>query len=275
MPRATTTTAMRPTTAAPLYEPRLRGGGAGRMAAPAGGHIPGQGEEAGVLTVPLEAGDAAWEGVPVAALAITRPPTSPPPMRPAVTARMAQRRRHPLPAADGGGGGGGGGGGQSGGGGGGHGGDDGRLASKGFSAVIGSPPAVIAGHRIGRSTLRWDDSGDYGVAERLAAGAHRPGGGAAGGEGGIRTPGGSSPHRFSRAAPSTTRTPLRGVSIRAVPAAPRGREWRSGRAPPPGFSGAPVQSSAERSPSWSRAPHWKCGIRGQLVSRVRIPLAPP
>jgi hypothetical protein len=31
----------------------------------------------------------------------------------------------------------------------------------------------------------------------------------------------------------------------------------------------------ERSPSWSRAPHWKCGIRGQLVSRVRIPLAPP
>ena len=32
---------------------------------------------------------------------------------------------------------------------------------------------------------------------------------------------------------------------------------------------------SERSPSWSRAPHWKCGIRGQLVSRVRIPLAPP
>src|SRR3712207_4771478 len=31
----------------------------------------------------------------------------------------------------------------------------------------------------------------------------------AGGEGGIRTHGGSSPHRFSRAAPSTTRTPLR------------------------------------------------------------------
>jgi hypothetical protein len=30
-----------------------------------------------------------------------------------------------------------------------------------------------------------------------------------GGEGGIRTRGGSSPHRFSRAAPSTTRTPLR------------------------------------------------------------------
>src|SRR5215208_8229582 len=29
-----------------------------------------------------------------------------------------------------------------------------------------------------------------------------------GGEGGIRTHGGSSPHRFSRAAPSTTRTPL-------------------------------------------------------------------
>ena len=30
-----------------------------------------------------------------------------------------------------------------------------------------------------------------------------------GGEGGIRTHGGSTPHRFSRAAPSTTRTPLR------------------------------------------------------------------
>src|SRR5919112_145905 len=29
-----------------------------------------------------------------------------------------------------------------------------------------------------------------------------------GGEGGVRTHGGSSPHRFSRAAPSTTRTPL-------------------------------------------------------------------
>jgi hypothetical protein len=32
-----------------------------------------------------------------------------------------------------------------------------------------------------------------------------------GGEGGIRTHGGSSPHRFSRAAPSTTRTPLQAV----------------------------------------------------------------
>ena len=32
-----------------------------------------------------------------------------------------------------------------------------------------------------------------------------------GGEGGIRTHGGSSPHRFSRAAPSTTRTPLQPV----------------------------------------------------------------
>src|SRR5450631_4580121 len=30
----------------------------------------------------------------------------------------------------------------------------------------------------------------------------------------------------------------------------------------------------ERSPSWPRAPHWKCGIPRQAVSRVRIPLAP-
>ena len=40
----------------------------------------------------------------------------------------------------------------------------------------------------------------------------------AGGEGGIRTHGGSSPHRFSRAAPSTTRTPLQPVKYtNAVP----------------------------------------------------------
>src|SRR5215213_3930433 len=39
-----------------------------------------------------------------------------------------------------------------------------------------------------------------------------------GGEGGIRTHGGSSPHRFSRAAPSTTRTPLQPVKYtNAVP----------------------------------------------------------
>jgi hypothetical protein len=37
-----------------------------------------------------------------------------------------------------------------------------------------------------------------------------------GGEGGIRTRGGSTPHRFSRAAPSTTRTPLRRGSIPPV-----------------------------------------------------------
>src|SRR5215213_4390733 len=34
-----------------------------------------------------------------------------------------------------------------------------------------------------------------------------------GGEGGIRTHGGSSPHRFSRAAPSTTRTPLQTCEV--------------------------------------------------------------
>jgi hypothetical protein len=38
-----------------------------------------------------------------------------------------------------------------------------------------------------------------------------------GGEGGIRTHGGSSPHRFSRAAPSTTRTPLQSCKYIVVP----------------------------------------------------------
>jgi hypothetical protein len=54
-----------------------------------------------------------------------------------------------------------------------------------------------------------------------------------GGEGGIRTHGGSSPHRFSRAAPSTTRTPLQPVKYtNAVPG--NGAGTGVGTAKPPG-----------------------------------------
>ena len=54
-----------------------------------------------------------------------------------------------------------------------------------------------------------------------------------GGEGGIRTHGGSSPHRFSRAAPSTTRTPLQPVKY--TNAVPRdGAKTAAGTARPPG-----------------------------------------
>jgi hypothetical protein len=54
-----------------------------------------------------------------------------------------------------------------------------------------------------------------------------------GGEGGIRTHGGSSPHRFSRAAPSTTRTPLQPVKYtNAVPG--NGAKTDAGTAKPPG-----------------------------------------
>src|SRR5215213_483712 len=54
-----------------------------------------------------------------------------------------------------------------------------------------------------------------------------------GGEGGIRTHGGSSPHRFSRAAPSTTRTPLQ--PMKYTNAIPRdGATKAAGTAKPPG-----------------------------------------
>jgi hypothetical protein len=46
---------------------------------------------------------------------------------------------------------------------------------------------------------------------------------------------------------------------------------------PGGARGGPVVADTigeERSPSWPRAPHWKCGIPCKAVSRVRIPLAP-
>ncbi len=181
-----------------------KAGGAAPMAAPRAGHMPGQGDEAGLLPLPLEAGDAAWEGVVEAALAITRPPTSPPPMRPTVTARIAQRRRHPLPAADGGGGGGGGG--QSGGGGAGDAQDGGTFASRGFSALIGSPPEVVAAQRMGGSTLRRDDGNAAAPPAGGSAQAHPARGRGRWRRGGARRGGDSNPrwlipHRFSRAAP--------------------------------------------------------------------------
>src|SRR5215207_5965711 len=54
-----------------------------------------------------------------------------------------------------------------------------------------------------------------------------------GGEGGIRTHGGSSPHRFSRAAPSTTRTPLQPVKY-TNGVASFGAGMAKGTAKPPG-----------------------------------------
>src|SRR5215204_893572 len=59
-----------------------------------------------------------------------------------------------------------------------------------------------------------------------------------GGEGGIRTHGGSSPHRFSRAAPSTTRTPLQPVKYtNAVPGNGAGTGVGTAK-PPSGYRAA-------------------------------------
>jgi hypothetical protein len=54
-----------------------------------------------------------------------------------------------------------------------------------------------------------------------------------GGEGGIRTHGGSSPHRFSRAAPSTTRTPLQLIKYTNA-VSPDGARTAMRTAKPPG-----------------------------------------
>jgi hypothetical protein len=59
-----------------------------------------------------------------------------------------------------------------------------------------------------------------------------------GGEGGIRTHGGSSPHRFSRAAPSTTRTPLQLVKYTNAVAADGARTAVRTAKPPGGYRAA-------------------------------------
>ena len=64
-----------------------------------------------------------------------------------------------------------------------------------------------------------------------------------GGEGGIRTHGGSSPHRFSRAAPSTTRTPLQPVKYTNA-VSPDGARTAVRTAKPPGGNRAASQRYA-------------------------------
>jgi hypothetical protein len=64
-----------------------------------------------------------------------------------------------------------------------------------------------------------------------------------GGEGGIRTHGGSSPHRFSRAAPSTTRTPLQLIKYTNA-VSPNGARTAMRTAKPPGVYRAASQRYA-------------------------------